>query len=386
MIWPTSAVSWATGLEALAAQAASAQEAVEDAAELHEHAAAHEADDLAREALLPALLGEAALQQEAQGHVVGVQFQAGELALAHRTVLGGGGQLGVAELRAALAQMVQQAAVHHEVRVAAYGRGEVQVGRAGEAEVAHVGGAVMGLLERAQQQVGEGQTTAALAGHGLGHGLAETAVGALQLRRRHGLPRRERRRGHVQLLQGVQQRMGAGRGGRLVHAVQSVRLAAQQELGHGLVGGQHELLHQRVRGRLGPGFGAHDDTAVVEGVLGLERAQREGAARHAAAAQHAGELVRQAKLGHELGVGLHRGAGRRSLRPRGRPVCTLRRGRLALALGDDAVYEAVGEAVVAADERAVELHARAPPLGVEGGLYGEALARFARRPGCTRRC
>ena len=279
-------------LEALTAQAARGQEALEHLSEAHEQPAAHEADDLAGELLLPALVAETLLEQKAEGDVVGVQLEAGELALPRGAVLGGGGELGFAQLAAALAEVVQQAAVGHEVRVAADRRGEVQVRRAGEPEVPEVRRAVARLFEGAQQERAPGLPAAALASARLGDDAAEAAERLRELRRRHRLGGRERRRLHAELFERVEQLAHLGRVGRLVHAVQRARLLAQQELGHRLVGGQHELLDERVRRRLGARHRAGEGARVVERVFGLERAQREGAAGLTAAAQHARQFVR----------------------------------------------------------------------------------------------
>src|SRR5450756_1298057 len=134
-------------LEAFPAQAARGEETLEDLAEADEQAASNEADDLAGELLLPALVLEALVEQKTESDGVGVLLQADELALSRGAVFGGGGELRFAQLAAALAEVIQQAAVGHEVRVAADRRREVQVRRAREPEVPEVGRAVARLLE-----------------------------------------------------------------------------------------------------------------------------------------------------------------------------------------------------------------------------------------------
>src|SRR5665648_435473 len=134
-------------LEAFPAQPARGEETLEDLAEADEQAASNEADDLAAELLLPALVLEALVEQKTERDGVGVLLQAGELALPRGAVFGGGGELGFAQLAAALAEVVQQAAVGHEIGIAADRRREVQVRRAREPEVPEVRRAITRLLE-----------------------------------------------------------------------------------------------------------------------------------------------------------------------------------------------------------------------------------------------
>ena len=300
--------------------------------------------------------------------------------------------------------MEEQAAVRHEVGVAADGRREVQVRRAGEAEVPEVARRVARLLERAQDQRRPGEAAAVLADARLEDEAAEAAVELGQLGRRHRLAGRERRRGHPELLELVEELARARRLGRLVHAVERVRLLAQQVLGHGLVGGEHELLDQRVRGRLRARCGAAQRARVVERVLGLERADGEGAAgrgaggaaprrarRPAAAARAARRPPSWSRRARRAAAPAARPPGARRAAPR-RPALGSASGIAAASApaassaprrvhgrrADDRVGEAVGQAVVAADQRAVVLRGGAPPCGVEGELDGEALARLPR--------
>ena len=231
---------------------------------------------------------------------------------------------------------------------------------------------------------------------------AEPPVRLLELGGGHRRAAGERRRGHAELLQLVEQLARARRLRRLVHAVQGARLLAQQVLGHGLVGGEHELLDQRVRGRLGARRRSAQRARVVERVLGLERADGERPAGEAPAAQHPGELGGQQQLRAQRVVRRHGRVGHvaRRLRPAGDEVRAGQGGHGGLGVGerrrgreraggvvdplagghagrpDHRVREPVGEPVVAADERAVVLRARPPPPGVEGELDGDALARL----------
>ena len=85
-------------LEALAAQSAGREEALEHVAEAHEEPAADEADDLSREHLLPAFDGKAAVEQDAERDVVALELDPREVALARGAVVGGRRQLGLAQL------------------------------------------------------------------------------------------------------------------------------------------------------------------------------------------------------------------------------------------------------------------------------------------------
>src|SRR5450759_3123606 len=161
--------------EAFPAQAARGEETLEDLAEADEQAASNEADDLAGELLLPALVLEALVEQKTESDGVGVLLQADELALPRGAVFGGGGELRFAQLAAALAEVIQQAAVGHEVRVAADRRREVQVRRAREPEVPEVGRAVARLLERAQQKRRPGLPAPTFARARLGDDAAQAA-------------------------------------------------------------------------------------------------------------------------------------------------------------------------------------------------------------------
>ena len=106
----------------------------------------------------------------------------------------------------------EQRAVHDQVRIAPDRRGEVQVAGARQAEVAQVLGVVVGLLERAQQELREGEATAALAGAHLRQRLGEPSQGARDLAPRS--PSRLAGNGGVgtlELLHRVEQRLGRRR-------------------------------------------------------------------------------------------------------------------------------------------------------------------------------
>ena len=142
-------------------------------------------------------------------------------------------------------QRVHQGAMHHQVGVAADGRGEVQVGGARQARVRGLIGAVHGLLQRAQHHGGQPRGTLARALHVQAHGMRGHPGGlAALLGGEH--PVRQRRHGDAQHLQPVPQLLDGHLLGVGVHAVEDGHLPGDEEPGHGLVGRDHALLDEAV--------------------------------------------------------------------------------------------------------------------------------------------
>ena len=155
-------------------------------------------------------------------------------------------ELGRPGSRVAEAQGVEQAAVHQQVGIAADGRREVQVGRAGQPRVPGLVGGVVRLAQRPQHQRPERRRRR-----------GRRPGGARRRRRR---PRRRRAgpraragprgsggRGHVQLGQLLVEQLDAALGGVLVVAEDRRAAAGDEVAGDGLVGRDHALLHQGVR-------------------------------------------------------------------------------------------------------------------------------------------
>ena len=176
--------------------------------------------DLACEARLGAALVEHALEREAARHVVGVALDHHRLALAFGAPRAELAHVLGARRVLAAAERGEQRAVADDVGVAADGRGEVAVGGGVQAGVAEVLRRVVGLLERAQ------------------HERAERLIRPWPLRRdvlidqprdlaeqlgglRGGQRLGQRRRGHLQRGELVDEALDAGGLGALVHAVQA---------------------------------------------------------------------------------------------------------------------------------------------------------------------
>ncbi len=135
----------------------------------------------------------------------------------------------------------------------------------------------------------------------------------------------------------------------LVHAVQARDLALGEMLRDGLVGGDHQLLDQRVRLAVLAHRDRADVAVRVERELGLLGVERQPARLRARVRQRAGDLAR--------------GLERRGPRVVG-----------ALAPGEDPLHLLVVEAHVRADQRAVERAARHPGA-VEVDLHRDGGAR-----------
>ena len=248
--------------------------------------------------------------------------------------------------------------MHHQVRVAPDRRGEVAVARAREPRVAEVARRVVRLLERAQHERSQSLTAVPGAPHVLGHHAADLSRQLAGLLGRHVL--RKRRRGHFErrkLSHHPLDRLGVGP---LVHPVERGRAALRKVRGHLLVGEDHQLLDQGVRLRLRLLRHADDVAGLVELELRLRGRDLERAALLAPLAQGARSVA----------------GGCERLRPH--------RIRTLLAC-EHAVHLVIGEPGVAADQRAVEAHAR-HPLAAQLHLHGhrEALGARHERAGAVR--
>ncbi len=222
--------------------------------------------------------------------------------------------------------------------------------RPGVAEVAR---RVVGLLERAQQQRAERAPPAALAPlQVLLDALRDLAEQLGRLRARH--PLRQRRRRHVERGELRDEPFDALGLGSLVNAVQARRAALLEQPRDGFVGRDHQVLDQPVRLGLRAGVDRGDVAALVEDELGLLGVDDE---RSGALARRLQACGGRARGGERLGPRLLR----------------------ALGGGEDAIDLLVVEALVRADQRAVERRAHdlgAVELELDG--HGEALARRAR--------
>ncbi len=229
----------------------------------------------------------------------------------------------------------------HQVGVTADRRGEVAVARGPQPGVAEVAGRVVRLAQRPQQQRAQrraptrgGRSRVARLGAGDGalhvrlHQARGLAEHVRRLRGGHAL--RHGRRGDPQRGELLDEPFDGRRLRALVHAVQARHVPERQLLRDGLVGGDHEVLDQRMRLCGHAAFDVAHFAVGVEGelrLLGLER-QRTAVSRPRPAERRRG-LPRR----------------RQRLRPR------LARG---LATGEDRVHAVVVQALVGTDRRAVE--------------------------------
>ena len=221
-----------------------------------------------------------------------------------------------------------------DVRIAADGRGEVAVARAGEPCVPDVAGRVVRLLLGAEHERAERPPAVAGAAHVVGHQPAGLARHVARLLRAH-VPGRGRR-GHVEAGELVQQALDGGRVRPVVDPVEGREPAPGEVVRHPLVREDHQLLDHAVR--LGLRLVPDPDhvAALVELERRLGRLHLERAAPAAPLPQRRGHLA----------------GGRQRLAPG-------RGGRL--VSGEDAVHLVVGEPGVAPDPRAMERHR--PGLG-----------------------
>ncbi len=245
-----------------------------------------------------------------------------------------------------------------EVRVAADGRREVAVARRLQPGVAEVRRRVAGLLERAQDERREGQAAVPGAAHVLvdQHRALRDDVRRLRGRERLG----HRRRRDVQRRELVDQAQHRLRLRALVDAVERRDRALVEHRRHRLVGGDHQVLDQPMRLGLDRRHRLDEVAAAVEGELRLDRLDGQRAAALAAGLQ------------------------RRRRRARGRERLGPRRLRLLVA-GEDPVDAVVVQALVGADERAMEGRLdglRAAQLELDGDR--QAIDPRAQRAGVVR--
>ena len=237
--------------------------------EAHEQSRRDHADDLALEDLVPAFFEKQPVEQERQHDVVGGALDQRRAAFVLGADLRDFGQLQPAAAGILEVQFAQERPVHDQVGVAADRRGEVQVGLRGQAEMAEVVFQIARLLERAQHDLAEDRAVPLLFGQDVGRTAQQVADGLAGSLGRARWPVKRRRR-HAQVFQQVKKGIDR-RGVRLlVDPVDAVAPAALQKPGHRLVGGDHELLDERVRFRLRAR--PHPDHAAVFGQaeLGLE--------------------------------------------------------------------------------------------------------------------
>ena len=184
---------------------------------------------------------------KAAGDVVGVALDR------HRVALAFGGpraelcQLAGPRRALAAADRREQRAVADEVGIAADRRGEVAVGARVQAGVAEVPGRVVGLLERAQHERAERDPPTPGATHVLGRRAWRSRPRARRPGSTRDMLLGQRRRGHLERGQLVDQALDALGLGALVHAVQAGGAALLGEQARdGLVGGDHQVLDQPV--------------------------------------------------------------------------------------------------------------------------------------------
>ena len=222
----------------------------------------------------------------------------------------------------------QQRAVADEVGIAADRRGEMAVVGGAEAGVAAVLRGVGGLLEGAQEQRGQ-RRAATIAPHVRLDPSRDLPHQLRGLRGRHVL--RQRRRRHVERRELVDEALHALGLGAFVHTIKAGRTALGEQPRDRFVGGDHQVLDQAV----GLGLQAYehllDMPVFVEDELRLGGVERQRTA--VALAPILLERCRRGPRGRQ--------------RPGPRLAC-------ALAAGEDLIDLLVAQALVRADQRAVE--------------------------------
>src|SRR6266851_444339 len=149
------------------------------------------------------------------------------------------------------------------------------IGAAGESGVAQVLGVVAGLLERAEDERREGFTAAARAVYVIRDSLAHFPHQRGRGRGRELL--RCGRRRHVEIGELPEQKLDRLRVRAFVDPVERLASPAGEELGHGLVRRDHQLLDQAMRGRFAFLPGTRDPAFAVELEVDLGRFDAERA-------------------------------------------------------------------------------------------------------------
>ena len=161
------------------------------------------------------------------------------------------------------------------------------------------------------------------------------------------------RRRHLEVGELGEEQLDRLRVGALVDAVERVAAPAREQLGDGLVRGDHHLLDEHVRERLLLDPRALDAALAVEGELDLAALDAQRPAREAPVAEGARDLLGEAQRLLELVDG-------------------------ALVAGQDGLGVAVREALAAADEAPVEARLARLQAGAEEDLHGDAAAVLVR--------
>ena len=240
-----------------------------------------------------------------------------------------------------------------EVGIAPDRRREVRVCRTGEARVAEVARVVSRLLQRPEDERGEGLAAASRPLDVVRDTLARLRGELRGEPRRQALPVGCRRGRHLECGELREQVKDGLRVGPLVDAVERFAPPSRQQPTDCLVGEDHQLLDEHVRVRLGLEPGAFDAAVLVEGERDLPSRHAERAAGEAAAAQ-----VERNRFGQP------------------EPLGDLRLG--ALFPAQDPLRLPVRQPRSAADHRPVERRLAELEVRVEGHLDGDAEAILAR--------
>src|ERR1035437_8957316 len=247
-------------------------------------------------------------------------FGVGGAAFGLRTLVGQRIQVFFARSRFAGEDGAQQA-VHHQVRIAPYGRSEMRISFGGQGEVADIFRAVAGLPQGAQHQVAEnpllglafdfgdqplvvtrGDAQPGIRHHDLAARLAAVAVlvGNAEALHRDGADAQR----HAEMRGDFLELHDAFRIGHFVNPVDGGDAGLLQVSGDALVGRQHELLDDAVGDIARRARDAGHGAQFVELDERFRQVEIDGAAAHALLVEHQRQLLHQLEARHQRLVAL----------------------------------------------------------------------------------